>query len=271
MDGGEAMLIGFTAAMSRILGFIPALLGAILVFAIGWFVGALVGKGSTRALRSLGFQRFSERIGLSDFLLKAGVQRTDASAVMGAAACWVIRLVFLQIAAETVGLTQITTILNAMIAFIPNIVVALLILMVAGFLGRLLQGVARGAAAKTGSPSANLLGDLAYWSVFAFGIIAALNQLSIAPMVVNTLFIGLVATLVLSLGLSFGLGGREVAAELTRSWADRAKGLAPQVREQLNATYNDPLTRPHPSEYEEEPPSIIQATSTTPMDTRRSA
>ena len=249
-DIGTAMIAAFAGALHRIFTFLPALLGAIIILAVGWFVGGALGKLTARLLRSVGFPEFAERIGFSQFLKKAGVERLTASQVMGQAVNWVIRLVFLQIAAETLGLTQITEIFNSMIAFVPNIVVAVLILMVAGFLGRALQSVVRGAAATAGVGSAAFMGNLAYWAILAFGIIAALNQLNIAPVVVNTLFIGLVATLVLSLGLAFGLGGREVAAEMTRSWADRAQGLSTQARQQMAASYPDPLTRPHPSEYE---------------------
>jgi hypothetical protein len=263
-DWGTAMYTAAASALTRIMHTIPALLAALFIVAIGWLVGKGIGKAAAALLRRVGFQRFADRVGFTHFLETAGVRGIDASSVVGIAVNWVIRLVFIQMAAEAVGLRQVTVLLNQLIAFLPNVFVAALILMAASFFGRLLQGVVRGAGASAGLSSSYLLGSAAYWAVFAFGIIAALNQLQIAPVVVNTLFIGLVATLVLALGLSFGLGGREVAAELTRSWADRARALAPQARRA--AVYTDPLTRPHPSEYDdEEHPATMQGQVTTPL------
>lgn len=265
-DWGQATLAGVAAAMTRILGYIPALLGALIVFAIGWFVGSGLGKLVAKGLRSMGFESLAERIGIRSFLEKAGVQRMDASAIAGAAVTWIIRLIFLQIAAEALGLTQITQVINAMIAFIPHIIVAVLILGVAGFFGKLLQGVVRGSAATAGATNAGFLSSLAYWAVMSFGIIAALNQLQIAPMVVNTLFIGLVATLVLALGLSFGLGGRDVAAQMTREWSDRARSMASSGSRPTG--YRDQLTQPHPQEYEDiVPPLGSNAPGTQPTPT----
>lgn len=253
-DWGQATLAGVAAAMTAMIGYIPVLLAAIIIFAIGWFLGSGLGKLVAKLLRSAGFEALAERIGIRSFLNKAGVQRMDASAVAGAAVTWIIRLVFLQVAAEALGLRQITQIINAMIAFIPNIIVAVLILGVAGFFGKLLQGIVRGSAVSAGATNAGFLSSLAYWGIMAFGIIAALNQLQIAPLVVNTLFIGLVATLVLALGLSFGLGGREVAADMTREWSEKARAMASPTGRP--SPYRDQLTQPHPQEYEDIVPPL---------------
>jgi hypothetical protein len=124
----------------------------------------------------------------------------------------------------------------------------------------------RGSASTAGATNAEFLSGLAYWGILSFGIIAALNQLQIAPMVVNTLFIGLVATLVLALGLSFGLGGREVAAQMTREWSDRARSMG---RPENGGSYRDQLTRPHPQEYEDIVPPLGSNAPGTRPTTRR--
>lgn len=230
---GEGVMVATTGALYQVLGVIPALLGALIILGIGWIVGGAIGRLGEKLLHSIGFERVAERTGFTGFLRKAGVERMDASALLGQAVNWTIRLVFLQMAADALGLRQVTVLLNQLIAYIPNLFVAALILVVAGFLGRLLQGVVRGAMSGATSIGASFLDDFAYWAVMVFGIIAALNQLNIAPVVVNTLFIGLVATVALALGLSFGLGGREAAAEVTRSWLETTREVAPQIRQQV--------------------------------------
>ncbi|MFN3651027.1 MAG: mechanosensitive ion channel family protein [Armatimonadota bacterium] len=263
---GEAMLIALTGALNQLLGVIPALLGAILILIVGWVISGVLGKLTAGILRRVGFEPFAGRVGFKTFLEKAGVERMDSSSVLGQAVAWTLRLVVIQMAADVLGLRQVTVLLNQMIAFIPNIFVAVLILMVAGFLGRLLQGVVRGAMSSAGAVGASLLDDLAYWAVMAFGIVAAMNQLNIAPVVVNTLFIGLVATIGLALALSFGLGGREVAAELTRRWVDTAQQAAPHVRQHIHTVRGSVPTPPYPAETAAEAP-----TRTGPADVRRRA
>ncbi len=149
-----------------------------------------------------------------------------ASGILGETVKWVVRLVFLEMAAEQCGLTQVTALVNGILAYIPRIVVSLLLLGVGAFLANLLAGVVRGAASEAGMGSANLLGRLASWAVMAFAIIAAVNEVGVAPVVVNTLYIGLVAAISLALGLAFGLGGRDTAARLTEQWVGQAQRTA---------------------------------------------
>jgi hypothetical protein len=138
--------------------------------------------------------------------------------------------VFIEMAAEQLGMPQISLIINQILGFIPNIIVAVVILGIGAFLGQLLGGIVRGATseAKVGNP--DLLSNLTAGAVMAFAIIAALNELNVAPVVVNTLYIGLIAALALALGLAFGLGGRETAAKLTEKWAAQLETSAKKVQ-----------------------------------------
>jgi hypothetical protein len=149
-----------------------------------------------------------------------------ASDILGEVVKWVVRLVFIEMAAEQCGLTQVTALVNGILAYIPRIIVSLLLLGVGAFLGNLLAGIVRGTASEAGMGNPSLLGKLASGAVMAFAIIAAVNELGVAPVVVNTLYIGLVAALSLALGLSFGLGGKDTAAKLTEQWMGQAQQTA---------------------------------------------
>jgi hypothetical protein len=241
--------------LGRVLMFIPALIVAALVLLAGWFCGSALGHVMAKLLRRSGLESLMERVGAHRLLTGAGVTKMDSSAILGECLNWIVRIISLQIAAEILGLIQITVLINGLIAFIPNIIVALVILGAAAFFGRILQGVATGTASAAGSTNAQIMGSAAFWSLMGFGIIAALNQLHVAPMVVNTLFIGLVATLVLALGLSFGLGGQDVARDLTREWAGQARKAAAETMAQ-RTTYRDQMTEPHPSYSEDIVPPL---------------
>jgi len=221
----DSLWHGLTAGFDRFANGVPTVLGALLILILGWIIAgalaALVVKGSRAAhLDTLG-----DRIKVNDFLQRAGT-RMKASDILGEVVKWGVRLVFIEMAAEQCGLTQVTALVNGILGYIPNILVALLVLGVGAFLAQLLSGVVRGAASEAGMGNAGLLAKLASAAVMAFAIIAAVNQLGIAPIVVNTLYIGLVAALSLALGLAFGLGGRDTAARLTQQWVGQAEQTA---------------------------------------------
>ena len=217
-DWTAGLITGITVGMSHLFSAIPNILGAILLLVIGWIIAGLIAKLVVKIARVLHVDNVGDRVGVNGFLQKSGA-KMKASDLIGEVVKWVIRLVFVEMAAEQLGMPQVSQIINQILGFIPNIIVAMLILAVGAFVGQLLAGLVRGAAAEAGLSNASLLAKLTQGAVLAFAIIAAINELNIAPIVVNTLYIGLVAALALALGLAFGLGGRDTAGKLTERWA----------------------------------------------------
>ena len=224
-DWTGSLLHGLTVGVDRFVRGIPTVLGALVILVIGWMIAGWLAKLGTRFFRAVHVDTLSDRIKVNEFLERAGT-RMKASDVLGEVVKWVLRLVFIEMAADQLSLPQVTVVINRMLFFVPNILVALLVLGVGAFLAQLLAGVVRGAAAQAGWRNADLVAKLASGAVMAFAIIAALNQLNISPVVVNTLYIGLVAALALALGLAFGLGGRETAARLTEQWLGQVQRAA---------------------------------------------
>ncbi|HKC91004.1 MAG TPA: small-conductance mechanosensitive ion channel, partial [Candidatus Limnocylindria bacterium] len=142
---------------------------------------------------------------------------------------WYVRLVFLLLAANAVGLTAVSGIVNQVLAFIPNLLVAILILGVFSWLATTTKNLVVGAVESAGMSNASMLGTLTFVAVLAFGIIAAANQIGIAATLVNTLFIGVVGALALAFGLAFGLGGRDEAAQLLAGWRGQAQRAAAET------------------------------------------
>jgi hypothetical protein len=134
---------------------------------------------------------------------------------------WYVRLVFILLAANAVGLTAVSTIVNSILAFIPNLLVAVLILGAFAWLAGIARNVVAGAL-EGKIPNAGALAAITYAAVFAFGAMAAANQLGVASSLINILFTGVVAALALAFGLAFGLGGRDEAAGILRDWRSSA-------------------------------------------------
>ncbi len=224
-DWSGTLWHGLTAGLDRFANGVPTVLGALLILIIGWIIAGALAAVVTKLSRTAHVDTLADHARVNDFLSRSGT-RMKASDILGAVIKWVVRLVFIEMAAEQCGLTQVTTLVNGILAYIPKIIVSLLLLGVGAFLGNLLAGIVRGAASEAGMGNPSLLGKLASGAVMAFAIIAAVNELGVAPVVVNTLYIGLVAALALALGLSFGLGGKEAAARLTEQWVGQAQQTA---------------------------------------------
>jgi hypothetical protein len=143
---------------------------------------------------------------------------TDASGVIGLVAKWFIRLIALVVAFDALGLPAVSDVLRQLLLWLPNAVVALVVLVIGGLAARALSNLVRGAAAEGGLGNPDFLAKAANTLVWAFAIVVAVNQIGIATELVNTLFMGFVGALALAAGLSFGLGGRDTAAEIVRIW-----------------------------------------------------
>ncbi len=228
-DWSAGFITGLTAGLARFFGAIPNIIGALLLLVIGWIIAGIVGNIIAKLCRAVHVDTVSTKIGAAGFLEQSGT-KLKVSDIMGEIVKWVIRLVFIEMAAEQLGMPQVSQIINQILSFIPNIIVAALILGIGAFLGKLLGGIVHGGASEAHIGNAGLLSRLTYGAVMAFAIIAALNELNVAPVVVNTLYIGLVAAVALALGLAFGLGGRETAAQLTQRWAGQLEDTAKKVQ-----------------------------------------
>lgn len=209
----DALLAAFANALAVFFAFIPHLIGAIIILIIGLIVGRLVGEIVTRGLRAVKFDQVAERADVGDLLRNAGV-KMDAAAVVGGIAKWFIYIIFFQVAASTLGFPQLTDILNQVLAFLPRIVVALVILLIGALVAKLLAGVVRGAVGTSRLGNADVLGNVARYAVLAFAVVAALSQLEIAPAIVNTLWTAIIGMVAVTLALAFGLGARDAAGSV---------------------------------------------------------
>jgi len=212
---GEAITVSLLNLWERFVNFLPSLLGAILVFIAGWIVAVALGKAVEHIVKMIKVDDVIEKAGTKSRLRKAGVELNIAK-FFGGLVKWFLILVFLMAATDILHLTQVTSFLNSIVLYLPNVIVAAVILAVAFLLGNLVFMIVRGSTKVAGIVSATLLATVAKWAIVIFGFLAALIQLGVASSLINTLFIGLVAMLALAGGLAFGLGGKEEAASILK-------------------------------------------------------
>jgi mechanosensitive ion channel-like protein len=225
---GVAVMTSLTAAMSLFLISIPRVLAFVVILIIGWLVAAAIAKGVAALLRSVKFNDLAARSGITAFVSSMGVD-TDSSGVLAATVKWFVRLIVLVVAFDALGLPAVSQVLQQLLLWIPNVIVAMVILVAAGLAANTLASLMRGTAAQGGFRNPGLLSSVARAAIWGFGIVAAVSQLGIASALVNTLFIGLVGAVALAVGLSFGLGARDTAAHIVRDWYAAGQEPAPRI------------------------------------------
>jgi hypothetical protein len=225
---GEALLTSLASALVVLFAAIPRIIGFLAIVIIGWLIAAAIAGAVTALLRTVKFNDIARQSGFSGFVEKMGI-RKDASAFLADLIKWFIRLIVLVSAFDALGLPAVSQVLQQLLLWLPNLVVALVILVLAGLAANALASLVRGATSEAGLGNPNLLATVARVAVWGFAIVVAVDQIGVATTLVNTLFMGLVGALALALGLAFGLGGRETAGEIVESWYHTGERAAPKL------------------------------------------
>jgi len=196
---------------------------AIVIFVIGWAVGSLLGQVVNQIIKSLKVDNLLRSAKVDDVLRRAGFN-LDSGRFVGALIEWFIIIVFLVASLDVLGLTQVNNFLNQVVLlYLPQVIVAVLILLVSVVIASAMQRVVVGAAMAAGVKSANFLGSVTKWAIWIFAVLMSLFQLGIAAPFIQTLFTGFIVALSLAFGLSFGLGGQQAAAGFIEKMREEIK------------------------------------------------
>ncbi len=202
----------FTELWMGVAPFILNLVVAIIIFVVGWAIGSLFGQVVAQVVRSLKVDNLLKSAKVDEVLKRAGFN-LDSGRFLGELVEWFIIVAFLVASLDVLGLTQVNVFLRDVLTYLPQVIVSVLILMVAVIIAATMQRVVVGAAMAAGVKSANFLGSVTKWAIWVFAVLMALFQLGIAVPFVQTLFTGLIMSLSIAFGLSFGLGGQQAAAD----------------------------------------------------------
>ena len=213
----------FTGLLGGIVSFLPMLLFAIIIFIVGWFIAVWLCWVIEEAVKALRVDHALRTAGVEEVINRSGY-RLNSGKFLGTLVKWFVVLVFLLAALQVLNLGAVTFFLEQIVvAFLPNVIIAVLILLVGAVIAEVAQGVVTGAARAAGISGAGFAGTVARWAIWAFAILAALEQLQIASSILQTLLTGVVVALALSFGLAFGLGGQESAARFLERTREEMK------------------------------------------------
>jgi hypothetical protein len=211
---GEVFTNSLQGIWYGVASFLPTLIIAIIIFAIGWVLASLVEKIIESIFKSLKVDTLLKGAGVDDVMKRTG-HPLNSGAFVGALVKWFIIVVFLIASFDILNLAEVNLFLrNVVLGYIPQVIIAVLILMVSVVIAEALQKVVTASAHAAHVKSAHLLGVITRWAIWIFAILAALIQLNIAAGIINMLVTGIIAGAALAFGLAFGLGGKEHASDI---------------------------------------------------------
>ncbi|MEK9194596.1 MAG: hypothetical protein AAB884_02190 [Patescibacteria group bacterium] len=192
-----------------------SIVGALIVLVVGLIVASALGSLVERVVNLVKLDRALVRLGLEQYFERAGL-RLRSGHFLNKVVYWFLVVVFLLAAADILRFYSLSNFLREVLLYVPNVFVAVLIMLSAVVVGNFLRGLVRASVKSARLHSAGFLGTLTWWAVVIFGFFAALSQLGVAVALINSLVTGFVAMLALAGGIAFGLGGKEYASDLLR-------------------------------------------------------
>jgi hypothetical protein len=208
----DALQQSFNNLLYWTVNFIPQFILAVVIFVVGWFIASLVGRVVAQAIKAIKVDHALRSAGVDEIVTRAGY-RLDSGEFIGGLIKWFLIIVVLWAALTVMGLTTVTSFITlALLPLLGRVIVAAFIIVIAAVVAEVTQGVVTGATRAAGIASAGIAGTIARWAIWVFAILAALDELQIAPGVTQELSLGIVVALSLAFGLAFGLGGQDAAA-----------------------------------------------------------
>jgi hypothetical protein len=213
LDIGEKLKIAFTNTAPAVGQFIGNLIIALIVFIVGLVVAAVIAKAIRQLVRATKVDVALERAGLAAFVRRTG-HSLDIGFVLAALVRWFVVIIFTVVSFDLIGLTVINQFFGSVLMYIPSVIVAVIMIVVAVLVADFLQKIVVGSAHAANIKSAHFLGTLTRWAILTFAAFAALTQLNIATSLFSTIFTGIIIALSVAFGLAFGLGGQDAARAL---------------------------------------------------------
>lgn len=212
MNWNELVADPVRQMLAKILAYLPILLGALIILIVGWIIAKLIRRAVDLLLKAVRFDVMANKTGISEILRK-GDLRITASQVVSGLVYWLIIIMVLVMTVDALGLPKASDILASLFAYIPKVIAALLVLVVAMFLASFVSEIVRTACGNANVPKPELIASISRWAIIVFAVTIAMEELGIAPLLVGTAFNIILGGIVLALALAFGLGGKDAAAK----------------------------------------------------------
>lgn len=214
--------------------FFPRLAAAIGILMVGIVVARMFERATRFVLHRIGFDRWMREGGVTEALERAGTT-LDPSSVLAKLVFWGLMLIVIIVGANVLGVTAVSVLFSELLSYVPNVLAAVIVLVLGTLLGEFIKDLVLASAG--GIAGARTMARAAKAAVILLAAFMALEQLDIAQDIVLVFFIAVVGAAALAAGIAFGIGGREVAAQIIGEWYARHR----RSEERANAL----ITHPH--------------------------
>lgn len=235
----DALAQRLEEGITQLYVFLPRLLAAIGILMAGFAIAKMVERGTDHLLHRIGFDRWMSEGGVTEALERAGT-RLDPSSVLAKLVFWIVMLLVILVAADVLGVQAVNALFAELVAYIPNVIAAVVVLVLGILLGEFVKDLVLASAG--GLPGGPTLGRSAKAAVILLAVFMALEQLDIAQDIVLVFFIAVVGAGALAAGIAFGLGGRDIAAEISRNAYNRMRASNEALRERFEEKHEAPPT-----------------------------
>lgn len=214
-----ASLASFWTEFAR---FVPQLIAAIILLLLGWILAKVARAGVMRLLKMLHFDKATEKSGLESFLQHAELEVSVAS-ILGNLVYWLIILVMIVTVANSLGLHVVADLFNKVVLYIPNVIVAILVLVFGTILARFINRLVFAWLNNVGFAGALTVSTFSEYAMLVFVFFIAMEQLQIANELLTAAFIIAFGAVGLAFAIAFGLGSKDVAARAIEQIVNKKK------------------------------------------------
>ncbi|MCY4532903.1 MAG: mechanosensitive ion channel [Gammaproteobacteria bacterium] len=212
-DLGQGTLVALTTMWSEVAAFAPNFVGALVILAVGYVVARILSAVVRRLLSAIGFDHLAEKTGVADQLTRMNVNR-PASGIFAAVVFWILMLAFLLSASESLGLERLSETIDSLVRYLPRVLGAILILSIGLFVATFTRDTVRAGMTNIGSEHAHAIGQAAYVLLAVIAIALAVGQLELETVLLTVAVTVVLTAAGVAIALAFGLGSREVAANV---------------------------------------------------------
>ena len=248
----EALIAELEQGIRQIMEFLPRLAAALGILMVGFVIAKMVERGTDVGLHRIGFDRWMREGGVTEALERAGTT-LDPSSVLAKLVFWMVMLLVIILGANALGITAISVLFCELLGYIPSVIAAVIVLTLGILLGEFIKDLILASAGAL--PGAVTMARAGKGAIVLLSVFMALDQLDIAQDIVLVFFIAVVGAAALAAGIAFGLGGRDVAAEITRDWYTRNRWHPPRRHDPAPPAAPSPPAEPMPPS---PPPSDVR-------------
>ncbi len=222
MEQLDIFVASFTSFWTELARFIPQLLAALLLLFLGWLLAKVARTGIMRLLKLLKFDHVTERSGLEAFLRQADLE-VSVSSILGNLVYWLIILVMIVTVANSLGLHMVADLFNKVVLYIPNVIVAILVLVFGTILARFINRIVFAWLNNVGFSGALTVSTFSEYAMMIFVFFVAMEQLQIANELLTAAFIIAFGAVGLAFAIAFGLGAKDWAARMVDQMVNKKK------------------------------------------------